>query len=81
MSIPVAPKIIPIILAGGTGTRLWPMSRSSRAKQFLTLSGKHSLFQETLLRLASDPRYDAPIVITNEDYRFLVAEQALEVSV
>ncbi|HCO53448.1 MAG TPA: mannose-1-phosphate guanylyltransferase/mannose-6-phosphate isomerase, partial [Pelagibacterium sp.] len=71
-------RITPIVLAGGTGTRLWPMSRSARPKQFLTLSGEHSLFQDTLLRLASDPRYGAPIVVTNEDYRFVVAEQASE---
>ncbi|WP_417583814.1 mannose-1-phosphate guanylyltransferase/mannose-6-phosphate isomerase [Pelagibacterium sp.] len=71
-------RIVPIVLAGGTGTRLWPMSRSSRPKQFLMLTGEHSLFQNTLLRLAQDPRYDAPIVVTNQDYRFLVAEQASE---
>lgn len=71
-------RITPIVLAGGTGTRLWPMSRSSRPKQFLTLAGEHSLFQDTLLRLSSDPRYGAPIIVTNEDYRFVVAEQASE---
>lgn len=74
-------RITPIILAGGSGTRLWPMSRSSRPKQFLPLMGAHSLFQDTLLRLAGDPRYGAPIVVTNSDYRFLVAEQAQDVGV
>jgi mannose-1-phosphate guanylyltransferase len=74
-------KIIPIILAGGTGTRLWPMSRTARPKQFLALVGDNSLFQETLLRLAGDPRYASPIVVTNESYRFLVAEQAQEVAI
>jgi len=70
--------IVPIVLAGGKGTRLWPMSRSSRPKQFLPLTGDLSLFQQTLLRVGDKGIYSAPIVITNEDYRFLVAEQALE---
>lgn len=76
------PTLIPIILSGGRGTRLWPMSRTSRPKQFLPLTGDLSLFQQTLLRLADDQkRYSAPIVITNDAYRFLVAEQALEIGV
>ena len=72
-------KITPVILAGGSGTRLWPMSRAARPKQFLALTGNRSLFQQTLIRLREDARYGAPIVVTNNDYRFLVAEQALEV--
>lgn len=71
-------RIVPVILAGGSGTRLWPMSRTARPKQFLALTGTNSLFQETLLRLAGDRRYAPPIVVTNESYRFLVAEQAME---
>ena len=74
-------RIVPVVLAGGTGTRLWPISRTARPKQFLALTGEHSLLQETLLRLSRDPRYDAPIIVTNELYRFLVAEQAQEVGV
>jgi len=73
--------ITPIVLAGGKGTRLWPLSRSSRPKQFLALTGDLSLFQQTLLRLDDPTRYQAPIIITNEQYRFLVAEQALECGV
>lgn len=73
--------IVPIILAGGKGTRLWPMSRSQRPKQFLALTGDLSLFQLTLQRLADPERYDKPIVVTNADYRFLVAEQAQEIGV
>jgi len=73
--------ITPIVLAGGKGTRLWPLSRSSRPKQFLSLTGDLSLFQQTLLRLADPSPYRAPIIITNTEYRFLVAEQALECGV
>lgn len=73
--------VVPVILAGGKGTRLWPMSRSARPKQFLPLTGDLSLFQNTLKRLADPERYADPIVVTNDDYRFLVAEQAAEIGV
>lgn len=73
--------IVPVILAGGKGTRLWPMSRSQRPKQFLALTGDLSLFQMTLKRLDDPARYDKPIVVTNAEYRFLVAEQALEAGI
>lgn len=70
--------IVPVILAGGQGTRLWPLSRTDRPKQFLPLLGPQSLFQKALARV-SDPSFYAPaIVITNSDYRFIVAEQSLE---
>ncbi len=66
--------IIPVILAGGTGTRLWPASRKSYPKQFTELSGEESLFQSTLRRL-SGPQFAAPTVLTGADYRFIAAEQ------
>ncbi|MDB5474366.1 MAG: mannose-phosphate guanylyltransferase/mannose-6-phosphate isomerase [Devosia sp.] len=70
--------IVPVILAGGQGTRLWPMSRAARPKQFLKLVGDSSLFQQTLQRV-SDPSVYAPaVIITNSEYRFIVAEQAHE---
>ena len=75
----MASLIVPVILAGGQGTRLWPLSRSARPKQFLHLTGEGSLFQQTLQRV-NDPSVYAPaIVVTNEDYRFIVSEQAAEV--
>lgn len=70
--------VVPVILAGGQGTRLWPLSRSARPKQFLTLTGERSPFQETLARVADTRRYGPAIVVTSADYRFLVGEQAEE---
>jgi mannose-1-phosphate guanylyltransferase len=77
----VTGKIVPVILAGGQGTRLWPMSRSARPKQFLPLTGALSLFEETLQRVSDAERYTPALVLTNNDYRFIVAEQAQAVGV
>jgi len=74
-------RIVPLILAGGQGTRLWPMSRSARPKQFLPLVGALSLYQETIRRAADAARYEAPVIVTNVEYRFLVAEQAQEMGI
>lgn len=66
--------IIPVIMAGGSGTRLWPMSRTTFPKQFLALTGQLTMLQQTSKRLEG-LESGAPIVITNEEHRFLVAEQ------
>ena len=71
-------KIQPIILAGGTGTRLWPLSRRSFPKQFVRLVGEESFFQQALRRVATD-EFHRPIVLTSEDCRFIVTEQLREV--
>ncbi|MDE1934848.1 mannose-1-phosphate guanylyltransferase/mannose-6-phosphate isomerase [Bradyrhizobium sp.] len=72
-------KIVPLIMCGGAGTRLWPASREVRPKQFLPLFGTRSTFQETILRVSDPALFDRPIVITNKAYRFMVAEQLAEI--
>lgn len=67
-------KIIPVIMAGGTGSRLWPLSRERHPKQFLALDGDVTMLQATIQRLKGLDTYE-PIVITNQEHRFLVAEQ------
>ena len=67
-------KILPVIMCGGAGTRVWPESRESLPKQFISLVGPHSTFQMVTEMLA-DGVFETPIVISNHDYRFLVAEQ------
>ncbi|MBU2958577.1 mannose-1-phosphate guanylyltransferase/mannose-6-phosphate isomerase [Paracoccus sp. 1_MG-2023] len=67
-------KITPVLMAGGSGTRLWPVSRKSFPKQFAELIGEQTLFQASALRLSGE-EYDAPVVMTNSDFRFIVAEQ------
>lgn len=73
--------IVPIILAGGSGTRLWPLSRKAFPKQFLNLNGDHSLLQDTVLRAQSLKDVATPIVVCGEDHRFLVAEQLRAIGV
>jgi mannose-1-phosphate guanylyltransferase/mannose-6-phosphate isomerase len=73
--------LIPVIMAGGVGSRLWPSSREARPKQFLAFSGRHSLFQQSLLRLQGLPGVAPPIVVCNEAHRFLVAEQLRELGI
>ena len=69
--------LIPVILAGGSGTRLWPLSRRDYPKQFLSPLGENSLFQDTLSRSDGLQTASDPIIICNESHRFLVAEQLL----
>ena len=74
-------KIIPVILSGGSGTRLWPLSRKHYPKQFLPLSTDKSMFQETILRLSGIEDLCSPIVVCNDDHRFIVAEQLKEINI
>ncbi|MGY3290449.1 mannose-1-phosphate guanylyltransferase [Bradyrhizobium sp. LM3.6] len=74
-------RIIPLIMCGGAGTRLWPASREVRPKQFLPLFGARSTFQDTLSRVSEASLFDRPIVITNASYRFMVLEQLAEIGI
>ena len=72
-------KIMPVIMCGGSGTRMWPESRESLPKQFIPLIGQRSTFQ-SIVGVVSDPAvFDPAVVITNFDYRFRVAEQLREI--
>src|ERR1700675_4649764 len=73
-------QIHPVVLSGGTGTRLWPMSRASLPKQLLALHGARTMIQNTVLR-ANIPRAAKPILLCNEGHRFLVAEQMQAIGV
>jgi mannose-1-phosphate guanylyltransferase/mannose-6-phosphate isomerase len=73
--------LIPLILSGGSGTRLWPVSRRNLPKQFLSLTGQGTLFQQTVARTRLLPDVAAPVVVASEDHRFLAADQLLEAGV
>jgi mannose-1-phosphate guanylyltransferase/mannose-6-phosphate isomerase len=73
--------IVPVILAGGAGTRLWPLSRELHPKQLLQLTGHHSMIQSTLDRLEGLADLAPPVVICNESHRFMIAEQLREIGI
>jgi mannose-1-phosphate guanylyltransferase / mannose-6-phosphate isomerase len=72
-------RIVPLIMCGGAGTRLWPASRAVHPKQFLPLFGERSTFQDTMVRVSDALLFERPIVITNTAYRFMVTEQLAEI--
>jgi mannose-1-phosphate guanylyltransferase / mannose-6-phosphate isomerase len=74
-------QIVPIIMCGGAGTRLWPASREVRPKQFLPLFSARSTFQDSLARVSDVGLFDRPIIITNAAYRFMVLEQLAELKI
>ncbi len=73
--------MIPVIMSGGSGTRLWPLSRKHKPKQFIALFGENTMFQETLSRLSDIDDRQAPIIVCNNDHRFMVAEQLDELDI
>jgi mannose-1-phosphate guanylyltransferase/mannose-6-phosphate isomerase len=73
--------IQPVVLSGGSGTRLWPLSREAYPKQFLPLSGERTLLQQTVLRVADPQRFMPPVIVCNAEHRFMVAEQLRAVGV
>ncbi len=84
MNTPQKTQVWPVVMAGGSGTRLWPLSRSGYPKQFLVLAGNTSLFQQAVSRLKgladSQIEVAAPVVVGNEEHRFLVLDQLREIS-
>jgi mannose-1-phosphate guanylyltransferase/mannose-6-phosphate isomerase len=80
--MPSAQKILhPVVLSGGSGTRLWPMSRSQHPKQLLPLLGESSLLRQTAERVVARKGFAAPLVVANDEHRFLIAEQLREAGV
>jgi mannose-1-phosphate guanylyltransferase/mannose-6-phosphate isomerase len=75
------PLIVPVLLAGGAGTRLWPVSRDALPKQFLPLIGERSSYQETLLRVVDPELFAPPVVVTGSDFRFFARRQAEEIGI
>ena len=73
-----AGTIIPIVLCGGAGSRLWPASREAFPKQFISLLGEESMFQQTLARIRH-PLFGAPVIVTHDDFRFLVLSQLKQI--
>src|ERR1051325_8476314 len=74
-------RLTPVIMCGGSGTRLWPVSRESMPKQFVALIGDRSTFQQTLARVSDPALFTKPIVLTTGDFRFIVAEQLRELGI
>lgn len=72
-------KITPVILSGGSGTRLWPLSRAALPKQLLALTSEHTMLQETLLRLSGLPDITPPLIVCGNEHRFLIAEQLRQI--
>ena len=76
-------QVLPVILAGGSGTRLWPLSRKSYPKQFGQLIGQNSLFQQSAMRFenADHIEFSPPVIVTNEDFRYIALEQLSEIKI
>jgi mannose-1-phosphate guanylyltransferase/mannose-6-phosphate isomerase len=74
-------QIHPVILSGGAGTRLWPLSRASYPKQLLKLASERTMLQDTAARGLSDVCFAAPVLVCNEDHRFLVDDQLRQIGI
>ena len=79
---PVAKRLIhPVILSGGSGTRLWPMSRAAYPKQLQPLLSERSLLQDSVTRVLAAAAFAAPVILANEEHRFIIAEQLRQIDV
>src|SRR5439155_4348616 len=78
---PMDRRIVPLIMCGGAGTRLWPASREVRPKQFLPLFGARSSFQDTLMRVSDAALFERRVIITNAAYRFMVREKIEDIGI
>ena len=76
-----APCIHPVVLCGGSGTRLWPLSRALYPKQLLALASERTLFQDTILRTAEAALFAPPVVVGNDEHRFILAEQLRDIGI
>src|SRR5262245_45751622 len=74
-------RIIPVLLSGGTGSRLWPLSRETYPKQLLSLLGERTLLQQTALRVSDPLLFTDPVVIANAEHRFVIGEQLRAVGI
>ncbi|WP_448192320.1 mannose-1-phosphate guanylyltransferase/mannose-6-phosphate isomerase [Azospirillum sp. sgz301742] len=74
-NVHASPRIVPVLLSGGAGSRLWPMSREMFPKQLLALVSDKSMLQETALRVADEAHFAPPLIVCNQEHRFVIAEQ------
>jgi mannose-1-phosphate guanylyltransferase len=81
VSVAMSGSVIPVILSGGSGTRLWPLSKTEKPKQFLSFGGSHSLIQETLLRCRGSLFDSTPITVGSVAHRFMLADAALSLDI
>ena len=80
MMTPTDKLIVPVLLSGGTGSRLWPLSREAYPKQLLSLLGEKTLLQQTAMRTSANGMFTNPVVVANAEHRFVIGEQLREAS-
>ena len=79
--MPHPPRIVPVLLSGGTGSRLWPLSREAYPKQLLPLVDDRTMLQQTAMRTCDPARFAPPLVVANQEHRFVIAEQLRDIGI